>query len=111
LGDTVIVRLGAAPEVLRADPLRVVEAVITGVSFLGAGTIFRRSDSDHIEGLTTAASLLFVAVVGICTALGEIGTAVILTLLAWVVLRSGIWLEGRFQKLAPPSTSLSGEDG
>jgi putative Mg2+ transporter-C (MgtC) family protein len=89
----------------------VVEAVITGVSFLGAGTIFRRSDSDHIEGLTTAASLLFVAVVGICTALGEIGTALVLTLLAWVVLRSGVWLEGHFAQPDPPSTNPSDEDG
>ena len=43
LGDTII----------RADPIRVMEAVITGVSFLGAGTILRRSAKRQVEGLTT----------------------------------------------------------
>ena len=98
LGDTLVKRLGLGSELMRADPLRVIEAVITGVSFLGAGTIFRRSDSDHVEGLTTAASLLFVAVVGVCTAVGQIGTAVVMTVFALVGLPSGVWLEGFFQK-------------
>src|SRR5947208_10025477 len=43
---------------VRSDPIRLFEAIITGVSFLGAGTIIRRGASKHIEGITTAASLL-----------------------------------------------------
>src|SRR5690606_36415700 len=31
----------AVPEILRADPIRIIEAVVTGTAFLGAGTIFR----------------------------------------------------------------------
>ncbi|RIK44924.1 MAG: hypothetical protein DCC55_00905 [Chloroflexi bacterium] len=93
LSDTLIDRITVSPELLRSDPIRIVEAVITGVSFLGAGTIFRRSGDDHIEGLTTAASLLFVAVTGICVAAGQIGTAIVLTLFALLVLHSGRWLE------------------
>src|SRR5262245_46564658 len=38
---------------LTSDPIRVIEAVVTGVSFLGAGTIIRNRDGDHVEGLTT----------------------------------------------------------
>ncbi|WP_158986856.1 MgtC/SapB family protein [Lysobacter panacisoli] len=47
------------------DPLRLVEAVIAGVSFIGAGTIFARRGSDVVVGITTAASILMVAVIGV----------------------------------------------
>jgi putative Mg2+ transporter-C (MgtC) family protein len=61
--------LGA--ELIRADPIRVIEAVITGVSFLGAGTIIRRQSQEDVKGLTTAASILFAATVGIGVALSQ----------------------------------------
>jgi putative Mg2+ transporter-C (MgtC) family protein len=76
---------------VRADPVRVIEAVVTGVSFLGAGTIIRRSTSGKagsiVEGLTTAASILFTAAVGISAALGQIVLAIGATLLTLVTLR------------------------
>lgn len=72
---------------IRVDPLRVIEAVITGVSFLGAGTIIRHGSSEYVEGLTTAASLLFVAGVGITVALSQVVLAVGITILALVTLR------------------------
>jgi putative Mg2+ transporter-C (MgtC) family protein len=43
---------------LQVDPTRIFVAVVTGISFLGAGTIIRQSSSRKVEGLTTAASLL-----------------------------------------------------
>jgi putative Mg2+ transporter-C (MgtC) family protein len=79
-------------DLVRADPVRIVEAVITGVSFLGAGTIIRQSDQ-RVEGLTTAASLLFVAGVGICVALYQFVLAVGATLLALLVLRAAKLVE------------------
>lgn len=75
------------PMALRADPLRIIEAVITGVSFLGAGTIIRHGTGQQVEGLTTAASLLFVAGVGITVALSQLILAVGITILALVTLR------------------------
>lgn len=56
---------------VRSDPIRMIEAVITGISFLGAGTILRHKGSDHVDGLTTTTSLLFVAAVGVCVALSS----------------------------------------
>lgn len=47
------------------DPLRLVEAVVAGVAFIGAGTIFANRHQNTVSGITTAASLLIVAVVGI----------------------------------------------
>jgi putative Mg2+ transporter-C (MgtC) family protein len=90
LGDIIIAFFTvSSSDVVRSDPIRIVEAVITGVSFLGAGTILRRRKAGEVEGLTTAASLLFVAVIGICVALSELVLAFGSTALALVTL-SGV---------------------
>ncbi len=57
-------------EIVTHDPVRVIEAIIVGISFLGAGTIFRsKAGGEPVQGLTTAASVLFTAVLGIGVAL------------------------------------------
>jgi len=48
---------------IRADPVRVIQAIVVGISFLGAGTIFR-SENGAVEGLTTAAAVLFASAIG-----------------------------------------------
>lgn len=70
LGTTLVVQFGEVlgESVLRADPIRILEAVVTGISFLAAGTIIRRDNLD-VEGLTTAASILLAAAVGVSVAL------------------------------------------
>jgi len=52
------------------DPIRIVEAIVVGISFLGAGTILKhsRAGESKVEGLTTSASILFVAIIGIAVA-------------------------------------------
>lgn len=80
---------------ITSDPLRLIEAVIVGVSFLGAGTILQREKDLRVEGLTTAASLLFTAVIGISVAVNQLiiaAGAVILTLL---ITRGAAWMVGR----------------
>jgi|TARA_Y100000310_G_scaffold208085_1_gene208587 putative Mg2+ transporter-C (MgtC) family protein len=65
-----------------ADPSRVVAGIVTGIGFLGAGTIFRAKDT--VKGLTTAASLWAVAAIGITVGLGEyviMTTATVLVIL------------------------------
>ena len=42
----------------RPDPLRILEAIIAGISFIGAGTIFVSGQGNRVRGLTTAAALL-----------------------------------------------------
>lgn len=71
---------------LTADPLRLVEAVISGVSFIGAGTIFARKHGQHIAGITTAASLLMVAVIGLIAGVGHYLLAFAATVLTLAVL-------------------------
>lgn len=101
LGDVVTghfhVELGG--QVVQADPIRIMEAVITGISFLGAGTIIRSRAGDQVEGLTTAASLLIAAAVGICVALSQIILALGVTVLVLITLRglgfAEKWLAGQ----------------
>lgn len=101
LAFTIVRRYAAAADfpLLKVDPTVVIQAVVTATGFLGAGTILRRPDSsEHVEGLTTAASLLFVAGIGVCSALGQTWLAVGVTLLAFATLYAVRGLEGRIAK-------------
>lgn len=73
-------------EILRADPIRILEAIVAGVAFLGAGTIFRDRESG-ISGLTTAASVLMASAIGVAIALGQIALAIGATIITLMVLR------------------------
>lgn len=76
-----------APSILRADPIRVVEAIVTCVGFLGAGTIFRNRDDNSVEGLTTAASMLLVAAIGVAVAMRQLLLAGLVTVITLILLR------------------------
>ena len=67
------------------DPSRALVAIVTGISFLGAGTIFRSKDG--VSGLTTAATLLFAAAIGTTAALEKYLLASVLTALVVGLLR------------------------
>jgi putative Mg2+ transporter-C (MgtC) family protein len=73
LSELLVNDLSIPDPLISADPIRVVQAVVTGVTFLGAGTIIRQREDakGDVKGLTTAASLLFVAALGIGVALGQ----------------------------------------
>lgn len=88
LGDVMIANYssGTVVKAIQADPIRIMEAIITGISFLGAGTIIFKSGQESVEGLTTAASILFAAAIGITVALQRYILAAILTLIAIVIL-------------------------
>jgi len=86
LSDTVVHSSDLTPSMIRSDPIRIIEAIITGISFLGAGTILRRKDKGDVEGLTTAASLLFVAGVGVAVGIEQFILAVGMTIIGFIVL-------------------------
>jgi putative Mg2+ transporter-C (MgtC) family protein len=95
LGEVMLLRFatGAHKDLVETDPMRIVGAVITGVSFLGAGTIFRRHGDDHVEGLTTAASILLTAGIGISVALRQWVLAVGAAVIVVIVLRGLVCVE------------------
>ncbi|OWV77971.1 cation transporter [Rhizobium sp. R634] len=76
------------------DVLRFPLGVLTGVGFIGGGAILRRGDT--MTGVTTAATMWFMTVVGLCFGGGQIVTGTIATAVAFVVLspmkRLDTWL-------------------
>ena len=83
-------------ELVRIDPVRVIEAVVAAVGFVGAGTILKRPQGEEVQGLTTAASLLMAAGLGIAAGLGHYALAAGATLLSVFVLTVLRLLEQRF---------------
>ena len=83
---------------LTIDPLRLVEAVIAGVSFIGAGTIFARRGSQVVTGITTAASILMVAVIGVMCGFRYHLLAALATAMTLLVLTVINWVERRIPK-------------
>ena len=88
------------PEQLRMDPLRLVKSVIEGVASSEAGTIFASRTSDTITGISTAASLLMFAVIGIAVGLQDYVLAVTATGLTLLVLAVLKWLDRFLRKRA-----------
>ena len=71
-------------DITKPDPARIAAGVITGIGFLGAGTIIR--ERERVRGLTTAASLWVVAGIGLACGCGFVNAAVYTAVLALVVL-------------------------
>jgi|TARA_B100001964_G_scaffold245555_1_gene333359 putative Mg2+ transporter-C (MgtC) family protein len=69
------------------DSAKMLAGIVTGIGFLGAGTIFRAED--HVRGLTTAASMWTVAAIGIAAGLGEYGITIAATVLVILILQLG----------------------
>jgi putative Mg2+ transporter-C (MgtC) family protein len=86
------------PNFLNGDPGRIAAQVLTGIGFLGAGAIIQSHGSVH--GLTTAACIWVMAVIGLTVGAGMYITAVITTIFTLIVLVSleslekRMWLDG-----------------
>lgn len=70
-----------------ADPGRAVQAIATGIGFIGAGTIFFSGHKDRIRGLTTAASIWVTAAIGAAVAIDRYIVAAGGTILVLFILR------------------------
>jgi len=69
-----------------ADLSRVIQGVVAGVGFLGAGAILKLRSEEQVLGLTTAAGVFMTAAIGVACGLGRESTALLSTVLALVVL-------------------------
>lgn len=85
------------------DPSRIAAQVISGIGFLGAGTIMFLQRENVIRGLTTAAGLWTVAAIGLAVGGGMYTAAVTATAVAWIILAVLKPLERRFamRRVAP----------
>jgi putative Mg2+ transporter-C (MgtC) family protein len=106
-----IVALGAAQLTIAAlllgrddpsAPSRVLQGVITGVGFIGAGVILHRHDAPSVQGLTTAAAIWLVAALGIASGAGLWRTAGVSLVLTLVLLTVGERIDQWVHRDPPP---------
>ena len=98
LGTTVFL-LACSSYGMQADALsRVIQGIVTGIGFLGAGAILKLDEQRDIKGLTTAASIWISAAIGVAVGLGALGLALLATLLTLAVLAIIGSMELRFVK-------------
>jgi putative Mg2+ transporter-C (MgtC) family protein len=86
LGTAVVVLACSGGGMDMAGLSRVIQGIVTGIGFVGAGAILKLTDQKEIKGLTTAAGLWMTAAIGVAVGLGELGLAVIGTVLTVIVL-------------------------
>ena len=107
LRTNALVALGAAAFVIfsqlfpdEVSPTRVAAQVVSGIGFLGAGTILKgnKLDTHQVKGLTTAAGLWMTAAIGVAAGMGREATALLSTLLALGVLSLMPWIIKRLER-------------
>ena len=89
-----LIALGVALVVIAAersafaptDLSRVLQGVLAGIGFLGAGAILKRGESEQVKGLTTAASVWATSAIAIAAGLGRATMAIIATIIALLIL-------------------------
>jgi putative Mg2+ transporter-C (MgtC) family protein len=76
---------GKSPESFaQFDVMRLPLGILTGIGFIGAGAILRRGEM--IQGVTTAATIWIVTIIGLCLGGGQIGLGIAAVVLALIVL-------------------------
>ena len=86
LGAAIFILVPATSGMQINDMSRVMQGVIAGIGFLGAGAILKQENDRMVKGLTTAASIWVAAGIGIAAGYGRATTAVVSTLAALFVL-------------------------
>jgi putative Mg2+ transporter-C (MgtC) family protein len=93
---TLRVYASALAQGAKPDPIHVIEAVVGGLGFLGAGSIMRNGGS--VEGLTTAGSIWLAGAVGLAAGFGETRIAAFAVLFGIIVLAIMDQLERRLPR-------------
>ncbi len=77
---------------------RVVQGLVTGIGFLGAGAILKLNEERDIQGLTTAAGIWMTAATGVAVGLGTLGIALLSTFFTLIILALAGPFESWFNK-------------
>ncbi|MBV9488230.1 MAG: MgtC/SapB family protein [Verrucomicrobia bacterium] len=97
LANRLLGTTGKAPDSFTAmDVMRLPLGILSGMGFIGAGAIVRKETL--VLGLTTAATLWFVTVMGLCFGGGQLGLGLAVTALAAAVLWGLKWIERRWKQ-------------
>ena len=92
IGAALFILVPQQAGVSTADLTRVLQGLIAGVGFLGAGAIIVGTKQMEAKGLTTAASIWVTAAIGVAAGMGRESTALISTLVALFILSVVPWI-------------------
>jgi len=105
LGTTVFTLSGSIYGMTTEGISRVLQGIITGIGFIGAGSILKQRDELKIRGLTTAAGIWMTTAVGAAVGLGFLGLAIIATALLLLILKLSDPLENDSKKYGQNSAN------
>jgi putative Mg2+ transporter-C (MgtC) family protein len=86
IGSALFVLIPQQAGLSEAELSRVVQGIIAGIGFLGAGSILKGPDEKDLKGLTTAAGIWLTAAIGVAAGLGRESSAILCTFLALAIL-------------------------
>lgn len=86
IGSALFVLIPLQAGISDAEMSRVMQGIITGIGFLGAGAILKGHDEKDLKGLTTAAGIWVTSAIGVAAGLGRESLAILCTFLALVIL-------------------------
>jgi putative Mg2+ transporter-C (MgtC) family protein len=86
LGAALFVLFPAEAGMAIGDLSRVIQGVATGIGFIGAGTILKHAEAEHVDGLTTAASIWLTGAIGMSVGAGQLWLSALCAVSAWVIL-------------------------
>jgi putative Mg2+ transporter-C (MgtC) family protein len=109
----ILVSLGTAVFVLSCSGVgmsldglsRVIQGIVTGIGFIGAGSILKLSEERDIKGQTTAAGVWMTAAIGVAVGLGSLGIALLSTMFTLIILA----LAGPFDERAEKKRAAKDE--
>ena len=97
LGVALVIVSAEQTGIAAADMTRVLQGLFAGIGFLGAGAILKLDEKERVTGLTTAASIWATAAIAAAAGLGREATAVLATVLAYVILSVLLRLEQKME--------------
>ncbi|WGR98566.1 MgtC/SapB family protein [Bradyrhizobium sp. ISRA443] len=93
---------------IQLDLMRLPLGILTGVGFIGGGTILKKGDL--ITGVTTAATLWLITVIGLCLGGGQLALGCVGTAIGVVTLSILKWVDVRIPRLHRAALTIGGAD-
>lgn len=109
LGVALVVIAAQISGIAPGDMSRVLQGLLSGIGFLGAGAIIKQSDKEQVKGLTTAASLWATAAMAVAAGLGREATAILATVMILIILSLMRRVERRLPGAGDKSADKSGD--
>lgn len=86
IGTAFVIAIPEQAGMVYMDLSRIIQGVMSGIGFIGAGAILKQDNGSKVEGLTSAASVWFTAGIGVSVGLGREASSTLATLIVLIVL-------------------------